>query len=281
MKYHFLPRLSSMFAVWLVLVAWSLSAQHIGDLGNLLFLLVIAVPLAMSGAEAAFYRRHAFRNEYLIQPSWLHRLMGLEPLILGLEIVKALLLAVLLMIGTVALSVREWALLLLDVLLLSLLMPRMPALLHSSVKRTYLYAMSRRWAIWFSTLLLWGESLLALVLTDSDDYRDLSWDDVVAYTMGSGTATDATGLVALMRRIDAGAEGLASWSSHQLFHGATVDLAQTLVATMTLAAVCGLWFLLAWAYSRALIGALARVMEIWRPRPPRREGGDVFENWWL
>jgi len=135
MKYHFLPRLSSMFAVWLLLVVRNLSARHIGDLGNIGFLILISVPLSMSGAEAAFYRRHAFRNEYLIQRSWLHRLMGLEPLILGIEIAKALLLAALLMVGTVALSVREWALLLLGVLVLSLLMPRMPALLHSSVKR--------------------------------------------------------------------------------------------------------------------------------------------------
>jgi len=281
MKYHFLPRLSSMFAVWLLLVAWGLSAPQIGDLGNVLFLILISVPLSMSGAEAAFYRRHAFRNEYLIQPSWLHRLMGLEPLILGIEIVKALLLALLLMIGTVALSAREWALLLLDVLVLSLLMPRMPALLYSSVKPTYLYAMSRRWAIWFSTLLLWGESVLALALTRCDDYRALSWEDAVAYSAGPDTTPDATGVVAIMRRIDSGAEGLASWSSHQLLHASSVDLAQTIVATMTLISVLLMWFLLAWAYSRALVGTLARVMAIWRPRPPRREGRDVFDSWWL
>jgi hypothetical protein len=52
-----------MFAVWLILVVWNLSARHIGDLGNIVFLLVISVPLAMSGAEAAFSRRRAFRNE--------------------------------------------------------------------------------------------------------------------------------------------------------------------------------------------------------------------------
>jgi hypothetical protein len=207
--------------------------------------------------------------------------MGMEPLILGIEMAKALLLAVLLMVGTVALSVHEWALLLLDVLVLSLLMPRMPALLHSSVKRTYLYAMSRRWAIWFSTLLLWGESVLALVLANSNDYRDLSWEDAVAYSTNSETATDVNGVVAVMLQIDAGAEGLASWSSHQLLHAANVDLAQTLVATMTLVSVLPRWFLLAWAYSRKMVEALARVMEIWRPRPPRRERGDVFESWWV
>lgn len=141
--------------------------------------------------------------------------------------------------------------------------------------------MSRRWAIWFSTLLLWGESVLALVLTNTGDYRDLSWEDAVAYSTGAETAPDATGVIAVMRRIDAGAEGLASWSSHQLSHAANVDLAQTLVATMTLVSVLLMWFLLAWAYSRALMGALARVMEIWRPRPTRREGRDAFESWWL
>jgi hypothetical protein len=50
---------------------------------------------------------------------------------------------------------------------------------------------------------------------------------------------------------------------------------------MALVSVLLMWFLLAWAYSRALLGTLARVMEIWRPRPPRRERGDVFESWWV
>ncbi len=34
---------------------------------------------------------------------------------------------------------------------------------------------------------------------------------------------------------------------------------------MTLVSVLLMWFLLAWAYSRALVGALARVMEIGEP----------------
>ena len=50
---------------------------------------------------------------------------------------------------------------------------------------------------------------------------------------------------------------------------------------MTMAFVRLLWFFLASAYSRALVGTMARVMEIWRLRPPRREGRDVFESWWL
>ncbi len=183
------------------------------------------------------------------------------------------------MVGTVALTVREWALLLLDVFLLSLLMPRMPALLHGSVKRTYLYAISRRWAVWFSTLLLWGESLLTLFMAHNDDYRELSWDDAVGYS--TGASPDTHGVAAMMLRINAGAEGLASWSVQQLLYGPGGDLAQTLVAVMTLVSVLLMWFLLAWAYSRALVGALARVMEIWRPRQSPHEAESSFERWWV
>ena len=56
---------------------------------------------------------------------------------------------------------------------------------------------------------------------------------------------------------------------------------QVLAAAMTMAFVPLQWFFLAWAYSRALVGTMARVMQIWRSRPPRREGRDVFESWWL
>ena len=61
----------------------------------------------------------------------------------------------------------------------------------------------------------------------------------------------------------------------------TASLSQTLAAVMILVVVLYAWFLLAWAYSRALVGAMARPFAIWRPRPRRRDDGDVFENWWM
>ncbi|ESQ15076.1 MAG: hypothetical protein N838_09835 [Thiohalocapsa sp. PB-PSB1] len=204
MKYRMIPRLSSMLAVWSTLIGWNYSAPHIGVLGNLAFLLVIAVPLVMSGSEVVFYRRYAYRHECLIQPSWLYRLMGLEPLILGGEIVKALLLGMVLMVGTAALTLREAALLLLNVVIMALLMPRVPGLLHGSVNRTYLYAMSRLWAIRFSTWLLWLDSLLVLALSINDDYRGLSWADAVVYSTALPHSPNDNVLVSLLVRIDAG-----------------------------------------------------------------------------
>jgi len=280
MRFRMFARLTSMLGVWLLLMAWNLSARHIGDLGNLLFLFAIAVPVLMSGAEGAFYRRHAFRNEYLVAPSWLYRLMGFEPWILGAEIVKALLLSLLLLVGTLTLTVREWSVLLLDVFVVALLMPRVPGLLYQAVNETYLYAMSRRWAIWFSTGLLWLDSVLVLALGVKDDYRGLSWVDAVAYGTNVATGADEGSLFELMFRIDAGADGLASWASYQLLHGVG-DLAQGVAAAMVLIAVLVVWFVLAWAYSRALVGALARPLAIWRPPPKRREVGAVHEPWWI
>lgn len=262
------------------MVIWNLSARYIGDLGNLLFLLVIAVPVAMSGLEGACYRRHAFRNECLLAPSWLYRLVGLDLLIVGAEVVKALLLGLLLMVGTVSLTVREWSVLFLDVFVLALLMPRVPGLLHQTVNRVYLYAMSRRWAIWFSTALLWLDSVLALSLGINNDYRGLSWAQAVAYSTTVGPSVDDGSIVALMLRVDAGIDGLASWASYQLLYGVS-DLAEGLAAAMVLIGVLFVRFGLAWAYSRALVGAMARPFEFCRPRPSRSDGGDAYEPWWM
>jgi hypothetical protein len=231
----------------------------------------------MSGLEAAFYRRHAFRNEYLNGPSWLSWVIGSEPLIFVGEIAKALLLAVLLMIATLSLQPREWALLIGVVLVLALLMPRLPGLLQGAVKDTYLYALSRRLAIWVSTALLWLESMLMVVLVGNDDFRGLSWLDAVNYSMTPTAGTDDSSLVSLMLRIDAGVDGLASWASYRLLHG-EVDLPQAVTALLVLVAGVSLWLLLAWAYSRALVGATARPLAIWRPRP-RRRADTVPEHW--
>lgn len=60
MKHRMGPRLASMLVVWLLLLAWNLSARHIGELGNLLFLLAVAAPMAMSGAEGRFINAMRF-----------------------------------------------------------------------------------------------------------------------------------------------------------------------------------------------------------------------------
>ena len=279
MKYRILPRLSSMLAVWGVLLAWHINARSLDGIGSLLFCLAIAVPLAMSGAEAAFYKRHAFRSQYLTDGSWLHRLLGLALLILATEIVKALLLAALLMAATLALPPREWALLMLDVFVLSLLMPRLPGLLHDAVKRTYLFAMSRRVAIWISTLLLWLESMVMLLTSDNDGYRGLSWAEAFAYSTAPTAATGDGSLVSLLIRADAGVNGAGAWATYRLVHWQG-DLPQVIVALLVLGTVIGLWFLIAWAYSRALVGAMARPLAIWRPRSRRNDDGGVFESWW-
>jgi len=277
MKHPIVPRLTSMLAVWLVLVIWSAVAQQVGIAGNLAFLLIISVPVAMSGAERSFCRRHALRAEYLRQGGWLYRLMGNEALVFAVEGVAALLLVAILMIGAVALTIREWSLLLLDVFVLALLMPRVPGLLHDSVKPVYLYALSRRWAVWFSTLLLWLEAMLVLLLGSNDDYRGLTWDQAVAYATAPMAESGSNALASTMLRIDAGADGLACWAAYRLLHGSG-GLAQALEAALALAAVSAFWFLLAWGYSRALVGATARPLAIWRPRRGQESG--AFETWW-
>ncbi len=278
MKTHMLPRLTSMLAVWVVLLLWQFSARHLGDLGGLAFLLVLALPVAMSGAEWAFCRRHAFRSEYLTAGSWLDRLMAIVPLVVVLETAQALLLALLLMTAALSLDLRGGSVLLLDVLILALLMPRLPGLLADAVKRTYLFALARRWAVWFSTLLLWGESIAVLLLASGDDYRGLSWRAALSYSMPDGRLA-AEGLVDAMLRLHAGAKGLGAWAMSVLRDGAAPD--QQVAASLVVAALLPLSLLVALAYSRAIVGALARPLAIWRPRPRQQATGDELEAWWL
>jgi hypothetical protein len=273
-----LPRSSSMLVVWFVLLLWQLTARQLGGSGVLAFALLLAAPVTMAGAERAFCRRHAFRSEYLTGPSWLYRLTGLEPLVFAVEALKALLLALLLMAAAMSLNVRGWSVLLLDVLILSLLMPRLPGLLAGAIKRTYLFALARQWAVWFSTGLLWGQSVAVLLSAGGDDYRGLSWEAALAYSMLDGTVA-AAGIVDAMLRWQAGVRGLGAWAVSVLRDAG--DPAQQAAALFVVTAVLLIWLLVAFAYSRAVVGALARPLAIWRPHARPRAGGDVLETWWL
>jgi hypothetical protein len=278
-----LPRLASMLAVWVVLLVWQLSAPHLGAAGVTLFVLLLALPVTMSGAEWVFCRRQAFRREYLNGPSWLDRLLGLGPPVVLVETVKAVLLTLLLMTAVLSLDLRGWAVWLLDVLILAMLMPRLPGLLADVVRRTYLFTLARRWAIWFSTLLLWLEGVLGLMLEDGQHYRGLSWREALEYSMPDGSLS-AQGPADALWRLHAGADGLGAWSAAVLRTGADptqADPTQQVAALMVLTVLVLVWFLVALAYSRALIGALARPLAVWRPRPRRGSQGDDFEAWWV
>jgi hypothetical protein len=275
-----LPRLVSMLAVWLVLLMWQLSAPHLGGPGVTLFALLLALPVTMSGAEWALCRRHAFRRECLSGPSWLDRLVGMGPPVILVETVKAVLLTLLLMTAVLSLDLRGWAVWLLDALILALLMPRLPGLLVDAVRRTYLFTLARRWAIWFSTLLLWLQGVLGLVLADGQHYRGLTWREALEYSMPDGSLS-AQGPADTILRLQAGAEGLGAWSAAVLRAG--TDPAQQVAALLVVTALVLVWLLVALAYSRALIGALARPLAVWRPRARPRPGSsaDSFEAWWV
>lgn len=266
-----------MLAVWLLLLVWQRVAVLIGEVGNLVFLLLVTVPLAMSGIEAAFYRRHAFREQYL-RPGWLYDLSGAAPMVLVAELAKALGLALVVMGATLAMDARGWALLLLLVLVLSFLMPRLPGLLRETVNPLYVYPLARRWAIWFGTLFLWLESMLVLMLVEDTDYRGLAWHEAIGYSTSLPIGHGAEGLVAVLQHIDAGVQGAASWAWDHLTHG-DGDLATTLIALMALAAVAVLWFVIAWAFSRALVGVTSRPRGVWTPRGPLPSAGH-YEPWW-
>lgn len=282
MRFQMLPRLLSMLAVWVILLMWQLSAPHLSGPGVALFALLLAVPVSMSGAEWALCRRHAFRREYLRGPSWLDRLVRMGPPVILLESVKAGLLTLLLMTAVLSLDLRGWAVWLLDVLILALLMPRLPGLLVDAVRRTYLFSLARRWAIWFSTLLLWLQGVLGLLLAGGQHYRGLSWREALEYSMPDGSLS-AQGPADAILRLQAGAEGLGAWSAAVLRAG--TDPTQQVAALLVVTTLVLIWLLVAFTYSRALIGALARPLAVWQPRPRPRprpgSGAESFEAWWV
>lgn len=280
MKYQMVPRLTSMLAVWMALLVWQLSARHTGDLGVLLFLLLLAIPLTMSGVEWASCRRDAFRRQCLTSQGWLDRLVGLAPPVLAMEVAKSAALALLLLTTAVSLDLGRWAVWLLHVLILAMLMPRLPGLLADTVTDAYLFSLSRRAAIWFSTLLLWLEAVVVLLLANGDDYRGLSWREALEYSVPEDVAT-AQGLVDVMLRLQAGADGMGAWAASVLrLDGNPVN---DWVAFLVLTALVLLRLLVAYAYSRALVGALARPLAVWRTRSRAGKRADVqaFEAWWL
>lgn len=281
MKYRFLARLGSMLLVWLLLLGWQRLAGFVGLPAYLVVALLVAVPLAMSGVEVAFCRRHAFREQYLNRTGWLWTLTGFAPLLVVVELLKALTLALVLVGASTALDLRGWMMLLLLVLVLSFLMPRLPGLLHDSVNPLYVYPLARRWAIWFGTLFLWCEAMLILLLVEDNDYRGLDWTGVIAYSMDlpTGVAGDASGaaLVNLLLHIDAGVAAAGAWARDYLLHGGG-DLAATLVALMALGGVALLYLMIAWAFSQAFVGVTARPRGVWAPKA--RSDVGVYEPWW-
>lgn len=264
MTYSDLPRLLTMAAVWLLMLTWQLHAERAVCAAALALLGVFTLLILFSGAEFALARRRTLLQECLEARGHLHRFLSHRVPLLVFGLLKSAALALLLLVSLLGFSARQWSVLFADVLLIGLLLPRFYLLLKGESREEYRFAMARRWAMWVSTLLLWAESMLVLLLTVAQDYDGLRWQEVVTYA-----ATAPKVQCAFLQELSvliAAVEALGHWSVQNLARS-LADLPQALMAFVSLLAAAGLSLALAYAYSRALLGAVARPWTMWRLRP--------------
>jgi hypothetical protein len=266
LTYNDIPRLLTMTIVWLLLLVWYLKAYCTNCIWTLAIVLAIAALVFVSGTELRLAKRRVFLVECLEARSVVFRWLQRRYVLLAVELVKSALLALLLMVSTLDFAPRHWSLLFADVLLLGLLVPRFYGLLAGQVRDEYRFVAARRGAIWVSTLLLWLESTLVLIFANGQTFVGLRWQEVVTY--GAADIDVRCAPIAAVAAILSAVDALGLWSVQNLARNLQ-DLPQTLMASLGLAVSVGLSFVLAYAYSRALIGAIGRPWTMWRiaPRP--------------
>ena len=267
MRYSDIPRLLTMVAVWLLLLAWYFLAPRSSCVVSLGLILVFTLILIMSGAELALAKRQAFLSAFVVPGSGLNRLLGLPALLLAVEAVMAVILAVFLLASALTFASRQWSVMFADVLLLGLLLPRFYAGLQGQVVERYRFATARRWTMWASVALLWLESLIVLVFSAGDSYMGLRWQEVIAYAAVPPEV--ACPPMAQMASLVAAVDALGQWSVQNLQRNLS-DLPQALMAATGVLASLGMSFLTAYVFSRALIGVVARPWLMWAPDPAER-----------
>lgn len=260
MKYGVVIRVTTMLAVAFALLAWTRLAPGLTCGLSMLFALLLAVPISMSGIESALYHRRAFTREYLIAGRWLDEMFHHRYSVLVWETAKALVLAMILLAAGPFLDVREWAFLFAFVLVMTGLMPRVYALLDGVVKEDYHYVLARRSLIWVSTMLLWLQSQMAIWFSDGRAFIGLRWQEVVSY--GSQYPETECDLFTAIGRLIVIISDLSNWAVQNMTR--IGEPAQAVVAWGFYVAGAALSMIVAWAFSRALIGVLARPVRLWR-----------------
>ena len=253
--YIILMRVTQMFAVWCVLLAWRWTADRLGCMGSVVFIVPLWGTLMLAASEVALCRRHAFITQYLSAQGMLARLLRGKTLLLTWQGVKALFFTLILLVSALLFDVEQWLVLLADILLMAVLLSMFTSLLRGEVKSSYREPLAHHWTHWVNTLLLWLVSVLVLFFSAQEDYTGMAWDEVVRY--GASKVLVACDAIAVLTRISAVSEALAWWAAQNILVALEQPM-QVLMAWLAFIAMFGLSFLSAWAYSRALTGVLSR-----------------------
>jgi hypothetical protein len=248
-------RLLTMSIVWLVLLIWHFNAYRTGCLAALGFLSVLGLFLVAAGVENALLNRRMVSDQFLRDEDRVFDLLNHPALTVPREVILALMLAAVLMVGALSFEPRQWSVLFIDLMLLAILIPRMTAAIDNHVRRRYRYAMARRWALYISILLLWSEAVLVLIFSPPADYFGMRWQEVVTYGV---TQPDVLcPLLQTASEVYTTGQALAIWAVQNAVRVSN-DPTQAIMVGVGYCILIGFSWLVAVAYSRALIGVMAR-----------------------
>jgi hypothetical protein len=256
-----------MAGIWLVLAAWAGLADRLGCT-SVLVLVMAAWGLAfLAGSETALLRRHLFIRACLephgLIARWLNRRLFLA-LWQGL---KALLLALVLIVALLLLRLPQWWILLLDVLLFTALLRLLNRLLRAEVKALYRPALVRAWAHRSNALLLWLALLISLLFTARHDYGGLGFTEAMRH--GAAQVTLGCDVLAILVRSASVLEAALWWAAQRLFSGLDGQ-PLALLAWVGFVAAFGISFLVAWSWGRVLGGVVARPWRFLAQDPDRQ-----------
>jgi hypothetical protein len=128
------------------------------------------------------------------------------------------------------------------------------------VRGDYRFALARHWAMWISVALIWTESMLALLYAPPADFLGLRWQEVVLY--GYSAPDVGCEPMRMFSDLVSTAQALSLWAA-QNYDRAVGDPTQATVMWVGLGILVLFPFVMAYAFSRALVGVMARPWEMW------------------
>lgn len=247
-------RLIGLFLPWSLLLAWQQAAASIECSGCLLFLIPLWLSLILATSEIALFKRYSFINQFLNTSGILTRFCRRPTLTLLWQSFKALIFSLMLLVSAVLFEPLQWLVLLVDIGIMLTLIALMAGWLRGELKPHCVKSLTLHWAHRINAVLLWLSFILILFYSKHENYQGMSWEEVVRYT--ASQITVSCDVLAVLTRINAVSEALMWWAAQNHLDELQHPM-QASIAWLAFIATCGTSFVIAWAYSRALSGALS------------------------
>ena len=250
-----LSHLGAMFSVWGGLLGWWWLSDRIGCAGSALFLVPLWAVLTFVGSELPLLSRSSFVRHYLQPEGWLARWLKRRLWLLTWQGAKALALTLLLLVSALSFDAAQWLVLLGDIFLVVTLLVLADWVLEGELNPSCEGPLTRNWVHRVNVVLLWVALVAVMFFTAHEDYRGMAWEEAASLSaLEVKVGCDA---LAVLARINAVGGTLQWWAAQNLF-GRIGDPGEILMAWTLFLVAFGVSFLVAWSYSRALIGVLTR-----------------------